>query len=54
MSHVATAKPKARRRSAAPAKKNKYPWMDYARGMVRIRPGVDLTKPTLPPGKFFT
>jgi hypothetical protein len=54
MSNASTApKPKSRR-PATTTKKNKYPWMDYAKGMVRVRPRVDLTKPTLPPGKYFT
>jgi len=54
MSNATTApKPKSRR-PAATAKKSKFPWMDYARGMVRVRPGADLTKPTLPPGKYFS
>lgn len=50
MSTVTTAKPKGRRRTATP---QKYPWLGYAKGLVRVRPGVDLTKPTLPPGKYF-
>lgn len=27
--------------------------LGYAKGFVRVREGVDLTKPTLPPGKYF-
>lgn len=27
--------------------------LGYAKGVIRVRPGVDLTKPTLPPGKYF-
>jgi hypothetical protein len=53
MSNATAAKPRSRRRAAA-AKKKKYPWLGYAEGMVRIRPGLDLTKPTLPPGRYFT
>ncbi len=54
MPNAASAKPKSRRRPSAPTKKNKYPWLGYAEGMARVRPGFDLTKPTLPPGKYFT
>jgi hypothetical protein len=54
MPNAATAKPKSRRRPTAAAKKRKYPWLGYAEGMARVRPRVDLTKPTLPPGKYFT
>ena len=53
MSNAATAKPKSRR----PGARKKLPgheWMGCAKGLLRIRPGVDLTKPTLPPGKYFT
>ncbi|MBC8010819.1 MAG: hypothetical protein H7067_12075 [Burkholderiales bacterium] len=27
--------------------------LGYAEGFVRVRPGADLTKPTLPPGNYF-
>lgn len=54
MSTATTAKPKARRRPATPNKKLPgAAWMDCAKGKVFLRPGVDLTKPTLPPGKYF-
>lgn len=52
MTTAITTKPKARR----PAAKKKLPgaaWIGCGVGKAFIRPGVDLTKPTLPPGKSF-
>lgn len=56
------AKPAPARKAVRPAKKTaKLRAVDesgrlipgYASAVARVRPGVDLTKPTLPPGKHF-
>lgn len=44
-------------RKSAPAKSTKTKktlpsWIGSARGQITIKPGVDLTKPTLAPGKY--
>jgi hypothetical protein len=51
MSVTAAKKPAKRRVATKPALASKSSWLGYARDLITIRPGVDLTKPTLPAGK---
>lgn len=44
--------PKAAAVKPAKIKKSVPSWIGSAKGKITIRPGVDLTKPTLPPGKY--
>ena len=34
-----------------PAAKKVAPWVGSARDLITLKPGVDLTQPTLPPGR---
>ncbi|MEN9841650.1 MAG: hypothetical protein RL376_1450 [Verrucomicrobiota bacterium] len=55
MSTVAAKKKSARKpapQKTAKVKKAIPSWIGSAKGKMTIKPGVDLTKPTLPPGKY--
>jgi hypothetical protein len=53
MSVAAPKTPAKRRVATKPAPASKTSWLGYARDLITVRPGVDLTKPTLPTGKHF-
>jgi hypothetical protein len=53
MSVTAPKQPIKRRAATKPALASKTSWLGYARDLITVRPGVDLTKPTLPAGKHF-